>query len=286
MATAFRGTLGALVVVWMPALALAQQNPAQPRTQVQPGQRVLQNQPAQPGQPAQQRTTLKAIPGRQGESVADHEAATWLLLSNEVEVALAQMAQKQAHGGDVKKFAEMMIEQHGDLINQLRQFAADAPTLTNRQRDTNRDTNREAQRDANRDNDRVAAAQAKPAQPGQPRERQGAEGGLPIDQICYQMAERTLNSMERELARKQGSDFDKGYIGCQIHEHMVMVDTLEILKPYASAQLQAVIDQAIPHAQQHLAQARKIGEQLWGSGVEQRTTGGREDRDDKNRQDK
>jgi predicted outer membrane protein len=291
MATTLRWTLGALAVVLLVgsnAWAQAQRQVQKRDQQVQQGQAVRQGQ-------GQQRTALRPA---QGESMADHQIATWLLLSNELEVNLAQLADKQSQNKGVKQFAEMMVQQHGDLINQLRQFAPDAPTLSVGHPGAAlfNDGQRQGLAAAA---DQQLVEQRQTAEQGQavPRGQQGQlaqerHGGLPITQICHQMAERTYNSIRQELSRKQGSDFDKAFIGCQIQEHVSMLDTLHVLKPYASVPLQNVIEQAIPPTQQHLTQARQIGEQLWGGGREQdqtpqRQTGNREDNDDQNdKQDK
>jgi predicted outer membrane protein len=259
MATTLRWMLGALAVVILVGSSAWGQRQGQP-------------------QGTQQRTTLRALQG--GESAADHQIATWLVLSNELEVSVAQLAEKQAHSKDVKQFAEMMIQQHDNLVNQFRQFAPDAPTL------------RGGQGAALFSNgprpSQTAAAERQPVEQRQTAEREQtdhrtqsaerAQGGLPINQVCHQMAERAYSSIRQELSAKQGNQFDMAFIGCQMHEHASMIDTLHVLKPYASAQLQEVIAQAIPHTEQHLQQARQIGEQLWGGGATQQDkTGKRED---------
>jgi len=307
MTRLFRWTLGTLAVVLLVNSAVWAQRQEQRPAAGQQLNRVLQGQAAQQGQQPQARTTLKAVQGRQGETVADHQVATWLILSNEVEVRLAQTAAKQSHTDSVKQFAQKMIDEHTEFLNNLRQFAPDAPTLGVAEQRT--DVRDDGKRD---DAQRTPAApqtpgttqaqnQAQP-QPGrvqQPagenpqarptvREGQFAQGGqanqqgqrgLPMNEICYQMAARTLNSQQQELSHKQGSEFDMCYIGGQIHEHMAMLDTLNVLRPYASGQLAGLIDRAIPSTQQHLAEAKKIGEQLWGKTAEQSQTGRQEDQD-------
>jgi predicted outer membrane protein len=259
MATTLRWTLGALAVSVLVGSPLWAQRQGQPEG-------------------AQQRTTLRALQG--GESMADHQIATWLVLSNELEASVAQLAEKQAHSKDVKQFAETMIQQHSDLANQFRQFAPDAPALG-------------AGQGAALFNDgprprQTAATERQPVEQRQTAQREQivhraqsaerAHGGLPINQVCHQMAERAYSSIRQELSGKQGSEFDMAFIGCQMHGHASMIDTLHVLKPYASAQLQEVIAQAIPHTEQHLKQARQIGEQLWGgSATQQDKTGNRED---------
>jgi len=235
---------------------------------VQQGQAVQQGQPAPRGQfgQGQQRTALRA----QGqESVADHQIATWLTECNEVEVRLSQIAAKESKDKDVKQFAEKMIDAHGNLINQLRQFAPDAPMLsghTAQQRTADQGQPAQGQ-----------PAQGRPAQ-GQPGQfpqggpQANPQAGLPINTISHQLAERALASAQKELSKKQGSEFDKCFIGAQVHEHMAMLNALEVLRPYASQQLQPVLNQGIEHTQAHLDQAKHIMEQLSGGTSEKRTS--------------
>jgi predicted outer membrane protein len=281
MATPLRWTLGALAVALLIASPVMAQRPTQEQQNPQRGQQ-LKGQ-VQPGQQAQPRTTLRPQQGRQGESMADHQIATWLVLCNELEVRLAQLADKQAHSDNVKQFAKMMVDEHGNLLNQLRQFAPDAPSLGTAEQRTELRNNAEGQAAVQQ---QPAQPQRVPQQPGQqpqaPAQGQIVAGGLPVEQVCQQLSERALATLTKELNKKQGSDFDKAFIGSQIHEHLAMLDTLQVLRQYASPQLRTVIDEAIPSADNHLAEARKIGEQLWGHATsDQSQTGNREERQEK-----
>jgi len=265
----------ALLCTW--SFAQQQPNPTQPQLPrfQQPG--VRQAQPAQPGQT---RTTLKPE-ARQGESMADHDIASWLVLCNEVEVRLAQFAEKHAHDAGVKQFAQKMIEDHGNLINQLRQFAPDAPQLAMHGESAVPAADNRAAGQARENRNATQENAARPAGE-RPAGQQFAQGGhLPIAQISYQLAERNLKSAMKELGSKQGSEFDKAYIGCQIHEHGGMLTTVEVLRGYASPQLASILDKAVPTTEQHFTHAKKIGEQLWGGG-EQSLTGRQEDRENNN----
>jgi len=272
----------------MAALLLMAATPAwaQRQTQPQPGQR----QAGQQGQfrqgQAQQRTSLRPVEGQ--ESLADREIASWLLLGNEMEVQLAQLAVKQSQSKQVREFAEMLIKDHGNLINELRPFAPDVPSLAQagQERTGIREEGQQPaqQQGQNRQQqgqqqNQQQAQQNPVGQQGQLGQGQQQGGGLPIIQISYQLAERGLNSIRQELSHKQGSQFDKAFVGLQIHQHMACLNTMEVLRPYASPQLAKVIDQAVPATQSHLQHAKQVMEELSGDRIPESKTGDRGQRD-------
>jgi len=276
------GALAALMfVVAGPVWAQRQVQPQTGQQGAQQGQRIQTDQPGQvrPGQ-VQQRTTLRPVE-RQGENLADRQIASWLLLANEMEVQVAQLAAKQSKNNQVRQFGESMVKEHGSLIDQLRQFAPDAPSLggqPGQERTAARDESRQDQ-PQNRQQDQPNADQRGQA-------AQGQQHGLPLIKISHQLAERGLSSIRKELSQKQGSDFDKAFVGMQIHGHMNCLNTLEVLRPYASPQLAKVIEQAIPSTQTHLQHAKQIMEEL--KGTQESRTSDRSERDarqNNNRQD-
>lgn len=282
MRTPLQWTLGVLAatVVLVSAEAWAQQR--QPQLQQQQGQQRFQAQQPQ----GQQRTALRPVQG--GQSLTDHQIAEWLLHSNEMEEQLAQFALQHAHSNEVKQFAQMMIQGHGKLIEQLRQFAPNTPPLRAAGQAEQRTGLNEPQGQQAVQGEQVQGGlrqQQNPqpqfqqqtqvqGQPGQP-----IQAGLPMSQVSTQMAQRMLASIERELGQKQGSEFDKCFIGAQIFQHIALLNALEVLRPYASPQLQNLINAAIPETQQHLQHAKQVEQQLTGGGraTEQGRTGRNED---------
>lgn len=176
----------ALIAATPLALVLAQ-NPAQPR----PGQ------PAQPGQPRA---------GAQQQPMDPHLAAC-LIIDNQLEVAVAEIAQQKASDEKVKEFARKMVEDHTQMISKLDRFAPgvsrmplrvdaaggeerDATDANRRPQPGENPAPRDNQRTPDRTDDAPAAAQAQPraaqpAQPGaapQPAALQPAQPGQPIAQ--------------------------------------------------------------------------------------------------------
>jgi putative membrane protein len=100
--------------------------PAQPG-QAQPGQRTQPGLPAQPAQPGQvrQTTEYRASPS-QGQINDKTLIDAFLTGPNQAEIALGQLAQQQAQNPEVKQFAERMVRDHTEFLQQLQGIAAAA----------------------------------------------------------------------------------------------------------------------------------------------------------------
>src|SRR5262245_43726768 len=68
-------------------------------------------------------------------NMADAQLVTWLLSSNEGEIALAKVASERAQNEDVKKFAQKMVEEHSEHVTKLRRTAPLAASDPTRRRD-------------------------------------------------------------------------------------------------------------------------------------------------------
>src|SRR6266540_924858 len=53
----------------------------------------------------------------------DNFLASWILISNNNEVALAQLAQQRATDPEVKQYAQKLIEDHGQFAQKLQSYA-------------------------------------------------------------------------------------------------------------------------------------------------------------------
>jgi putative membrane protein len=81
-------------------------------------------------------------------------------------------------------------------------------------------------------------------------------------QIGREIDEQCMASLKKELASKSGKDFDACYVGSQISGHMQMAATLKVVSEHASGQLSEVVNEARPTVDKHLAQAKKLMEEL------------------------
>jgi putative membrane protein len=176
-----------------------------------------------------------------------------LLAKNQAEVEMGKFAQQQAQNPEVKEFAQMIVQDHGKLVQQLQKLnspqAGDRATTT---------TDAAGQDVAERTTTDAATL------------RTG--GNSAVDQLLAldrQIVERCSQMAKDELQQKQGAEFDKCFIGAQIGNHMQSLAALEVLQQQGPEQIQQIAQQAQPVVQQHLEHAKQIMQKLEG----QNTTG-------------
>ena len=203
-----------------------------------------------------------ARPGAAGTTAApagDHlnqKIAVCLVLGNQEEVALAQMAQQHSQNEQVKKFAQQMIEHHQQAISKIEQAAPEVASL-----------NLQLQGGT----EGAAAASpnptgVRPASAEEPVQSTASAANAGHDQRAVQLAQAVkqecLNLTQQELAQQQGVEFDKAYIGQQVGAHIGMLAELRGSKNFATGQLQQVIGEGEQMTQKHLDEAKQIMSQL------------------------
>jgi predicted outer membrane protein len=161
--------------------------------------------------------------GAQGSN-ADQQIAACIYGLEHNEVEISKFAESRLQSPEAKQFAQQMVKDHTQDGDQYKQIAGN---LIN-------------------------------AQGG---DRAG--GQLDWVSIHKQLGEQCLKSTKEELGRQQqGADFDKGFMACQIEEHLQAKDKLTVLRSHASPQLQQHLDKSLQAVNTHLQHARQIMEQL------------------------
>ncbi|MGD9722992.1 MAG: DUF4142 domain-containing protein [Pirellulales bacterium] len=256
-------TGAAIAAVMLAAVAVAQERP----------------RAAEPAQGQAPRRVTANRPTDEAASPNDQTIAECLALGNQEEIALANLAAQHSQNPQVKQFAEMLAKDHRQFLQQLQQFggqrvafslepgannAADEANRTNREpaeRAENRREAREEAADARRENppaDRTAG-QGKVTQ-----HRTGltANGELDFLAVKQQMAQNCVQHAQRAWSEKQGQDADMCYVGGQVVMHGQMLSAQEVLRQYASPELQRVIDEGISTTRSHMAHAEKLAKEL------------------------
>jgi predicted outer membrane protein len=214
---------------------------------------VAQEAPRKPAFPAgknpQRVTANRPVEGAEN---ADRTIADCLAISNQEEIALATLAAGKSQNPKVKQFAETLIKDHNQLLSQLKQFGAQGVALN-----FERDAAEPGPRDQARE-DRPAARQTVPQQ----RTAFTSQGGLDFAAIKRQMAQKCIETAQKQWTEKKGNDADMCFVGSQTVLHQQMLNGLEVLRPYASPELQAVIDQGISTTREHLAHGEKLLKEL------------------------
>jgi predicted outer membrane protein len=193
--------------------------------------------------------------GQQSQGVERFLAAC-LLAKNRAEIELSQLAQQQAQSPQVKEFAQQMIQDHQQLVQQLQQVAGQQGGQNDLQRQTS-ESNRlpgspGAGQTESRTNRNLTAAG-------------GAQDSGPIEQLIQldrQIVQRQTESAKEMLQQKQGNEFDKAFLGMAIHAHANMKAALETIEQQQQlGQLPQIAQQASPVVEQHLQHAKQLMQQ-------------------------
>jgi len=262
------------------ASAQVQNQPRQPGQAPQNG--VVQGQPGQ-GQQGQQgqlqQGQLQQGQGQQGQFQPgqrpgnfqqgmsnDAIMAACLMVGNQNEVTLAQMAQQRAKSDDVKEFAKHMQHDHGQLLSKLQQFAGNL--AMHQPREQANEQPRPGQAAGGQPGGQPGAANEN-RQPGAAVGAQGQAGApmmghLDLLSLKRELGAQCLQSAQKELSDKSGTEFDECYIGMQIAAHMHALDEMKVAKRHVSQNMQAALDEGIQTAESHLKLAKGIIKELTG----------------------
>jgi predicted outer membrane protein len=223
----------------------------------------------------QNRDTRQADGARQAQQLGtstqaggmDQFIATCLLLGNQEEVALAQMAADKAQNENVKQFAQMLVSDHQEAIQKLQQHAKPGISLEGAGTITATSAAPSAQ-PGTLPSDRVASNDS-------PTARQFTANRANIDsdpmaggsldqvlQMSQQAAQECLSMTKSMMQEKQGAEFDKAFAGSQIGAHVGMLAKLKASEQHASPELASIIQESQQVVESHLEQAKQICEEL------------------------
>lgn len=234
--------------------ALGQQTDQQQSNQRQTGQREAQ-------------------PQRQGDTQAlAHLVAAKLVMANNCEVRLAQMAVEQAQSPQVKDYAQKLIDDHKQLNQQLVQMF---PDLARMQGASGNNANRD--NGANRDNadqnvadqnvaDQTQTAGQRQTRPTQAMVRDGQGLAMQVMQIGREATQKKLEMTKELLSSYKGEDFDKAFIGQQLASHMMLVCELQAINEsnFETENLKSVLTKAEETTREHLETAKQICKEFEG----------------------
>ena len=208
-------------------------------------------------------------------SPAEKQVAALIFSLGFNEIEIAKFAQSRLQTEMARQFAEKMVREHTPGCESMKRIAGElvariggedhgpvavaAPTVQDPARRKVRSVRErtEAQPDPSPASDSPAKATT--------------AGSPDWIQIHQQVAALHLGGTKRELATQQGTDFDKGFMVQQVLAHQQAIDTLQVLRKHATAELRRHIDSELQLASAHLQQARQIEQQLQGDNVERTT---------------
>lgn len=82
--------------------------------------------------------------------------------------------------------------------------------------------------------------------------------GLDFLQIRRQIGDQCLTSATKDFDTMKPAEIEVAYMGQQIVAHQQMIATAKVLRLYASARLQSLIDRGIETAESHLTEAKEV----------------------------
>lgn len=195
---------------------------------------------------------------RSTHSMIDEAIASCLILKNQEEIELAQFAAERSQNAEVRNFAQMLIQDHQQLVQKLQPFAKHEITLQG----------------STKDRANVAAQAGADRRDGQPtsernvtldRDARSAHSGDHADDIHRQMfqiaqaeAQECLRLAKNELTKFQGDKFDQAFLGQQIAAHLAMNAKLKAPEGHVSNSLEQVLQQARQSTEQHQRTAEQL----------------------------
>lgn len=170
-----------------------------------------------------------------GTQNLDQQIAICLLLGNQEEIALAQFAEKHAEHAQVKAFAKTLVASHTKAVAIIQKAAPEIADL------------------------QLVSANA--VSPSADRS-QPAGHTENATTLMQQVKSECLSLTEKELGQYKGAEFDHAFIGQQLGAHVGMLAVLRGSNSFASPELQKVIAEGEKMTTAHMAEAKKIMEQL------------------------
>ena len=205
---------------------------------------------------------------------ADGILATWLLIENNNEIALSQIAQQRAQDPEVKQFAQAMVEAHRQMAQGLQPFAANVgyngtdasaveASATKPQVTDEKPTGMEPKPGAGGTPQEAGAGRTTPPAPAGASDRPSMRE---LDHVALlrELGRECLSSSRRALEEKQGADFDRCYVGMAIGAHMKANDAMTVFQRHASDGLALEIGKAQRMVADHLEQAKELAKRLEG----------------------
>ncbi len=175
-------------------------------------------------------------------NTGDGYLAAWLMVYNKNEIELARIAQQRAQNPEVKQFAQKMIDEHDQVGQKLRPYAALIGP------------------------DGRPTAAGETTEPGQPQE--ASSGRVDVSKyldhtaMIQELSNQRLESARKELEEKQGAEFDRCFVNMMVYAHMEMNDTMTVFERHASATLKNLIHEGQKVATAHFDLAQELSKRL------------------------
>jgi len=213
------------------------------------------NQNAPPARDQGQDAAAKV--GQLGEGMLNQMAAEGMMQMSQSEIQLANFALQHTQNEEVRRFAQTLIKDHVDLNKQLERFASEE-VRARWGSEARAPAGGAAAPGSNAQAPQPGAETA--AQPGAQPGRGNEAGPMPgsMFQVRQDISDQVVASIERELGKYQGADFDRAFLGQQFWGNVVSIAAATAGEKHVSGELKQVVDQGAKTAEKHLEDCRKL----------------------------
>lgn len=215
-----------------------------------------------------------AVSSDEHKEMADpnRSLASCIAVGNQEEIALTRFAIEHIKDPEVKKFAQMLIDDHTRFGTQLAPFASEVASKPFDGATTDERTKRQTRIDE-RNKSNAAKEEAKTAR-REARRNDGKDvperitvtaahsGHWAQDQMTHlerQVATECLSLGQMELTEaKEAGEIDQAFLGCQIAAHLGMIAKLTVFEGEAKGELAQVFGEGRAATQKHLDEAKRL----------------------------
>jgi predicted outer membrane protein len=195
---------------------------------------------------------------------SDAILASWLHVGSTNEVALAQLALKQAQHADVRAFAQKMVDDHTAWAAQLQPMTVGAGKGSTKDGGADggvADRGRNDRGDVKNPDQDPAPASKAPKDASSPR-GQTAAGEFDHVALIRDLGKKCLQSATEMLRSKSPAEFDRCYMSLQVASHVRSADMIEVFKSYASPALLPTLQAGQKTIAAHLDHAKTLCKQV------------------------
>lgn len=189
------------------------------------------------------------VAASQAATQTDSILATWLHIGSTNEVALAQLAVKQAQSPEVRAFAQKMIDDHTAWSTKLQPLTN--ASGTGAAQDASGERRKAEQEETQR-------PKAKQPTEGSSQRSDTSGDGFDHAALIRELGKKCLQSDTKMLSGKSGADFDRCYMGMQVASHVRCNDMIEVFKGHASPNLLPILEAGQKTVAAHLEHAKSL----------------------------
>lgn len=190
----------------------------------------------------------------------DARIARWLMVDQQAIVDCCKIAQQQSGNENVKQFAQMMVTEHSSCLDKLEGIRKAHASAT----DSDNRSNPIIGRSENAVVDPKKAGVLVKDPEG--KQRDGKLMYHPTDfvQVKEEICKQMKTKMAKEMKAITGSEFDRAFMMHMVAGHEAILASCQAVRPTASKDFQAMLDQNIDKLNNHIKLARQLCDQVCG----------------------